>query len=287
MSAVAPGPVLGPCSAWISGADVACCCGVDIDTVGPALFDTVALEASMVLYEISGRQFPGQCEQTVRPCRQPCGCWGQTSGIGPWFWPTAAWGFAPGWWYNESGGRLGCGPMSRVKLAGYPVTEILEVKIDGVVLPALDGNGNPNYRLDEWQWLTRMDDPGPPVVPRRWPACQNMSLDDTEAGTFAISYSFGVDPPQIGKDAAAELACELYRACSSGRACVVPTNAIKIQRQGVQIERDLLIAFLDPKKPSGLIHLDMFTAAYNSQRMIRRPALHSFDIQSYARRLGS
>jgi hypothetical protein len=281
-----PGPVLGPCVAWVDGDDVALCCNADYGS-NAAVLDTVALEASMVLYEISGRQFPGQCEQTVRPCRQPCGCWGQpSSGIGPWFWPTAAWGYAPGWyWYNDCGDRLGCRPMSRVKLAGYPVTAIQEVKIDGVVLDPLDANGNPNYRLDEWQWLTRMDDPGPPVAPRRWPGCQNLSLDDAEPGTFAVSYGYGVDPPQIGKDAAAELACELFKACSA-QACAVPANAVKIQRQGIQIERDVLIAFLDPKKPSGLTHLDLFVAAYNAARISRRPALFSPDVQAYARRLG-
>jgi hypothetical protein len=165
-----PGPVLGPCTSWIDGADVAACCSSVPDFDDPAIFDAVALEASMALYEVSGRLFTGLCDPvTVRPCRDGCSCWGPSSlGLGPWYWSSAAWG-AGGWgWGNECGDRLGCRPLSRIRLAGYPVREIVEVLVDGAVLPALDDNGNPNYRLDRWRFLVRMDDPGPPVQPRSW-----------------------------------------------------------------------------------------------------------------------
>ncbi len=285
-----PGPVLGPCTSWCSADDVACCCGADLETVGPALLDTAALEASMALYELSGRKFSGLCTRTVRPCRDACACWGNsTFGLGPWYWTSAAWGYAPSgwWWYNECGDRAGCGATSQVPLAGYPVREILEVKIDGAVLDPLDANGNPNYRLDGWRTLTRMDDPGPPIVTRRFPHCQSMALDDDQPGTFSISYSFGVDPPQLGIDAAAELACELYKACS-GEACALPANATRVTRQGIQIERSVVLALLaEPSKPTGLLHLDLFLAAYSQKTKVRRPALFSPDVTAYAKKLGS
>ena len=287
-----PGPVLGPCVSWCEAADVAACCGVSVeDCVGPSSFDTVAWEASMALYELSGRRFNGGCERTVRPCRDLCGCWPPSSGLGPWYWTAAAWGVAPtglGWWWtNECGDRCGCGPLSKVDLPGYPVTEILEVKIDGDVLPAVDANGNPNYRLDRWEWLVRMDDPTNPGMPRRWPSCQNLALDETQPGTFAVTYRWGVAPPQLGIDAAAQLACELYKACGGGGSdCQLPTNTIRVQRQGVTVERNLLLAFLgDRTKPTGLPMLDLFLGTYWPTGRGRRPAVSSPDLL-FARKVG-
>lgn len=242
----------------------------------------------MALYEISGRQFTGVCERTVRPCRDACGCWGVASGLGPWAWGGTAWGYPLiGAWVNECGDRCGCGSLSRVRLAGYPVREILEVLIDGVVLDPLDVNGNPNYRLDGWRWLVRMDDPGPPVVKRRWPSCQNLSLDDTEAGTFSVTYEWGVSPPQLGIDAAAELACQLYLACGGSEACDLPAGVTRVVRQGVEIDRQLLANWFDPTKATGLVHVDLFLRAYWRTRAQRRPAVYSPDVAAYARRVGA
>jgi hypothetical protein len=283
-----PGPVLGPCTSWIDGADVAACCSSVPDFDDPAIFDAVALEASMALYEVSGRLFTGLCDPvTVRPCRDGCSCWGPSSlGLGPWYWSSAAWG-AGGWgWGNECGDRLGCRPLSRIRLAGYPVREIVEVLVDGAVLPALDDNGNPNYRLDRWRFLVRMDDPGPPVQPRSWPACQNLALDETQPGTFAITYRSGVDPPELGRRAASELACQLYASCAAAK-CVLPAGATKVTRQGVTVERGLLANWFDPTKPTGLVALDLFLKSYWRTRAARRPAVFSPDLQPFARRLGS
>ena len=52
-----------------------------------------------------------------------------------------------------------CWSLSRVKLSGYPVTEIVEVTIGGDIIPAED----------------------------RWPACQNLAVGDDEPGAFAVT----------------------------------------------------------------------------------------------------
>jgi hypothetical protein len=240
----------------------------------------------MVLYEKSGRQFSGLCTRTVRPCRESCGCFGDAaSGLG-WYWGGYGAAYSGGgFWRNECGDRCGCGTLSRVRLAGYPVRSVTEVKIDGVVMAALDANGNPNYRLDSWRSLVRMDDPGPPSVPRSWPACQNLSLAETKPGTFSITYQYGVDPPQLGRDAAAQLACELYKSCH-GADCQLPVGATKVVRQGVTVDRGLLANWLDPSKPTGLVLVDSFLAAYWPRKTGRRPLVYSPDIQPFARKVG-
>jgi hypothetical protein len=286
-----PRAVMGPCSPWISGPDVAQCARVDYDGTNGYLFDSVAYNAYMALYEISGRQFPGICERLVRPCRDNDTCWltGPISyGMGPWFWTTVPWGFGGGWaWYNEKGDKFGCAPMSKWRLAGYPVSKIVEVKIDGMILEEFDSSGFRQWRLDKWRYLVRMDTPGDPSMPNFWPSCQNMSLDDDQPGTMSVRYEWGTPVPQLGKDAAVELANQFYLACGGVAACVLPAGVQRVARQGIEVERGLLANFLDPKKPTGLVQLDTFIAAYcNGQRHGRKSALFSPDLQSFARRVG-
>lgn len=270
-----PGPVLGPCTSWIVGADVAA--RSQIDNPDTDLLDTVAVEASMALFEISGRQFTGLCENTVRPCTQVCGC-SLATGLGNWYWssyPGLAWG-----WWNENGERVGCEPMSVWRLSGYPVRDVTQVLIDGQVV---DPGG---YRLDGWRNLVRLDDPGPPVVKRYWPGCQNMSLNSDQPGTFEVSYRYGVDPPQLGRDAACQVAYQLYLGLN-GRGCKLPTGTTKVARQGITIERGLLANWLDPSKPTGLVVVDTFLAAYWRKRQGRRGAVYSPDVQRFGLRVGS
>lgn len=285
-----PGPVLGPCESWIDGADIAACCS-PASGADPDLLDSLAVEASMALFEISGRQFTGLCgPTTVRPCRTPCSHWPASAG-GPWYWGawpfgTGSYSWSDGWWNGDSS-RMGCSSMSRVRLSGYPVREIVSVTIDGVDVPELDSDGDPNWRLDGWRWLTRMNKPGNPVVKRRWPGCQDMSLDDTEPGTFAVTYRHGVDPPQLGRDAAAEIACQLYAACSGSGECTLPAGVTRLVRQGVEVERGLLANWMDPAKPTGLVHVDLFLRAYWQGRGRRKGAIWTPDLQGFARPLGS
>jgi hypothetical protein len=289
-----PGPLLGPCRTWIEGEDLVALCGANADTDAQML-DSVAVQSSMLMYELSGRQFAGLCERTVRPCQtQQCGAWPYSWGAGLYSW----WGFGAGWgwgWYgpgfafgaNENGPLCGCQPLSRVKLSGYPVREITEVKIDGTVLPALDVNNNPNYRLDDWRYLTRMDDPSTsPPTQQRWPGCQDLALDDTEPGTFSITYQYGVDPPPLGITAAEMFACELFAALM-GDDCNLPNNVTKIVRQGLTQERITPLASMLRSGGTGIIAVDAFLAAYNPNGLRRRPAVWSPDVPAYAPRLGS
>lgn len=278
------GPVLGPGQAWIAGEDVASCCNANYGEFTSVL-DTVALEASMALFELSGRQFHGLCGPiTVRPARDPEWCWPSSMGLGPWQWSWLP-GQGYGWWNPEGGRSLGCEAMSVVKLQNYPVREIVEVKIGGVVLPPLDDNGHPNYRLDNWRDLVRMNSPESPTLQRKWPGCQDMSLDSSQGGTFAVTYKWGVDPPQIGRDAAIQIACQLFKSCS-GAACEIPTNATRVTRQGITVDRGLLVNWFNPKVATGIVAVDLFLASYWQARGARRPAVWSPDVQPFARREG-
>jgi hypothetical protein len=269
-------PEFGPCTTWIDCGDIRAQCNAEGDD---ELLDGIAAMASQLMFEISGRQFTGRCERTVRPCDPLSTCWTNFSGYNNWIgWPWAwGWDSFTWGWYDQMGCRCSCTPLSRVMLPGYPVTEIVEVKIDGVAVAA------DTYRLDEYQFLTRMRDPAEPDIPLFWPACQILDLDDDVQGTWSVRYFSGVDPPLAGKAAAAALACELL----PGADCKLPTGAVRIVRQGVTIDRLQPLARMLLEGMTGIPAIDTFIAAYNPSRLRRRPAIWSASGPKFARPMGN
>lgn len=206
------------CSAWTTAEDVMGCCSAEIGS------DTTFLEASTVatselLYEASGRRWPGVCSRTVRPCRTDnCLCGFQVLSRGHLVgWTGTCWG----------GYDCGCHPISRVKLAGH-VRSISQVKIDGAVLDPSE------YEVAENRWLVHKQ-------PGRWPFCQILDRSDTEHGTFSVTYEYGKAPPVAGQLAAQALACEIVKACTPGVECALPDGVVRITRQGITIERSFLV----------------------------------------------
>jgi hypothetical protein len=267
----------GPCEPWVTADDVAAVCGeAGSEGSNAAAYDTVAQEASQILFELSGRLYNGGCEQTVRPCRKPCPYWGLGAcgyplGLG--FDSGLGWGWGyglGGWGWGDETRRCGCGYLAQVTLAGYPVTEIVEVKIDGAALAGSE------YRLDEHRYLTRLRDPAAREQPVFWPACQILDLEDTELGTWSVSYRFGVAPPAAGKAAAAQLACALVNPTD----CDLPKGATRITRQGITIDRLSIVAWLSSGE-SGLPAVEAFLVSQPKLR--RRPAILSPDMAQFPR----
>lgn len=279
----------GPCTPWASPQDVWDCCGQPTFTVGegsmatecPVDMSQYAYEASQLLFELSGRLFSGICEKTVRPCSDSwCGFQVLSRGhivIDPYQYDYGWTGSRWNWGLRS----CGCSPLDKIKLSGYPVREITEVKIDGVVVdPA-------TYRLDGHRWLVRVRDPLDPNTQLFWPHCQMLDLPDTEPGTFSVTYTFGAEPPLIGIAAAGQLGCELYRACSGAGECSLPTGTVRVTRQGITISRT---SFQRDTKSgiwaTGLNLVDAFLASFASAGLTRRPSIWSPDGPKYARRVG-
>jgi len=282
-------PVDGPCQAWCDPQDIVECSNIEVGS-DTSVLEQVALEASQILYSLSGRQFSGRCGPvTVRPCADNSGCWGPRSTLFPGLSPGApqfavgAWGPWPlqdGWgWGWGSASNCGCAPLSRALLPGYPVAEITEVKIDGIVLDPSE------YRLDEWRWLTRLADADGNA--QWWPGCQRLDLPDTEENTWSVSYIHGVVPPLAGGSAAAQLAGELYKFCT-GAECATPAGTVQKTRHGVTVQMAPFVAWgrKDGNWATGLKMVDLFLSAYNPSGLRRRPAIWSPDGPPYARRVG-
>lgn len=286
------GPYDGPCLAWTDADRVAACCSAVVGT-DTSVYDTAVAAASELLFQASGRKYPGQCEQTVRPCvTRGCGFQVLSRGfvVWPawWFygWNGGQWGWGGTSWKMPNFSGCGCTPLSRALLPGYPVVEISQVLIDGAVVDPS------TYRLDDYRYLTRIGETD--GVANVWPACQALNLAAGEVGTWSVTYTYGQSPPNLGQEAATQLACEIYKACDPDADCALPNGVTRIIRQGLTIEKlpTLTWAFQRQRLGAkgewrtGLSLVDMFLSAYASNGLMRRPTAWSPAFE-YAHRYGS
>lgn len=225
--------------------------------------------ATEILWERSGRQF-GLCTFKLRPCKEDCLPPGplipQTNMTG-WQWPFPA--KISGGWVNiacSCRGDCSCTRIHQVRLP-YPIADIVEVKVDGAVLPA------DSYRVDDYRHLVRLD--GEP-----WPRCNDLTLADTEVGTWSVDASYGTVVPSSGSLAVGELATEIMRACLD-LDCRLNPQVTQVTRQGTQ-SQVLNQAF---GKNLGLRFSDMFISTVNPGRS-RLAAVYDIDGAS-PRRVGT
>lgn len=256
---------MAPCD-WTL--NTSCCTGWDDYTT--EVQETATAWATGILDALTGRQF-AQCPVVVRPCGKRCG-WSGGYLTFPVNGSVAGSAGAPGWmtpytsggvWRNcACGGPCSCRARCEAHLNG-PVAEVVEVKVDGVVIdPAA-------YRLDDGSILVRTDG-------ECWPECQDLNLSDDEPDTFSVQYRPGAPLPPIGQIAAGELACQFAKACSSDASCALPQQLQSLSRNGVQVE------VVDPNLLTengltGLPNVDLFIKAVNPQRLARRPRVLSPD----------
>lgn len=234
------------CSPWATEADVCSPCD-------DYAFDSILLEdslqlASDVLFNLTGRQWPGICDDVVRPCGNRT--------TSPWGRYAVGAGAMVGWCGCYDSRTCGCRRLSEIRLPGFPVVEVTEVKIDGqVVDPA-------RYRVDDRRWLVWIPDPTG-VEPRTaWPCCQRTDLADTEEGTFSVAYSYGAEPPIGGVKAAASLGCQLALSCQPETigSCRLPKRVTTITRQGISLAvLDPLTLFKDGL--TGLSEVDLWVSS--------------------------
>jgi len=260
------------CSPWATETELDACC----TTTGTTQQKTDALQAaSEILYALSGRQYSGSCSETLRPCSGgsalPGFSWGRWTY--PWL-PIRSGGS----WVNI-GPACGChiaydcacSGIPQVNLGRSDVTAIYTVDIAGVPL------NSSSYRLDEGRYLVRTDG-------EMWPCCQDLSKDIGEAGTWFIETEYGLAPPQMGKNAATKLACELVKACT-GADCDLPQRVTNIARQGVSL------TLLDPQDflsegRTGMYEVDLFIKAVNPNGLSRRASAWSPEVAGKGRRVG-
>ena len=166
-------PRNGPCSPWITASDVLAqpgCGGAAAEVAAEC-----AAATSELLYALSGQQFTGPCGPvTVRPMARPTDQDTRRAGTLSPLGYMSSWGstFAYGTVLGAVSAMYGYVQPPMVELVPYPVTEIIEVWIDGVVIPPAE------YQLQDFRTLVRMR-PIPSFTPTErfgWPTIADIRL---------------------------------------------------------------------------------------------------------------
>ncbi len=262
-----PTPTRGPCSPW----DPIWCFTLTADAI--PLTGSALMAATEILYNRTGQIFD-ICEFTVRPCRRDCfddNWWGAGFGGysgGPWWqwggiYPRPA--LLDGAWYNLTcggcSGSCSCVPLSIAYLPN-PVASITQVKLNGAVLAAS------GYRVDNYRELVRLGG-------ATWPICQDMTKADTETNTWSVTVRVGETPPVTAQYAVGELAAEIIKSCL-GQPCILPRNAVTVNRQGVTVDLVSIYELLD-RGLLGLTYSDLLISTYNPHRLMSRPQVYDVD----------
>lgn len=260
------------CEPWATPAELDTCCETTASTQQKT---DALLSASEILYALSGRQYGGFCQETIRPCAGGAALPGFAWSRWSYPWIPAKFGAT---WLNigpacgcHIAWDCGCSGIPQVNLGRSDVQQILRVNIDGTDLSASA------YRLDEGRFLVRTDGD-------YWPCCQDLSKDLGEIGAWYIELEYGRQVPQMGAEAAKKLACELVKACV-GEDCALPSRVTSVARQGVSF------AILDPQDflsdgRTGLYEVDLFLKAVNPNGLARRATAWGPGLTGRARRVG-
>lgn len=214
------------CEPWIT-ADQLCCdgaqsvedCNGDETALSFTWTDAQLIQAaSDLLFARTCYKYPGVCTQTVWPCLGCGGC-----GAHP----------------------CGCGAYYAVWLqSDFPILSVDQITIDGVVVdPA-------TYRLEENARIVKTDD-------EHWPHCNNLGLTagptTTSGSELLVTYTSGREAPAALQMAAAELVCELKKACNGDSSCTLPAHVRSVSRRGTSMEIDSVFSLLDSGLTGNLI----------------------------------
>lgn len=201
--------------------------------------------------------------------------WGAFTSFG--WWPS--WGVCSGD-YPANGlalmlaqardGHSGCDNPREVVLGAYPVTQVLSVKVDGNVQPV------DSYELLHGRTLVRQRATADTALVG-WPTCQDVTLPDTEVGTFSVDLLYGAQPPDGGVLAAQCLAAEIAKAASPGMTSRLPARVSNITREGIST------AFVNTmdligQGYTGLPEVDLWLRAVNPAKLTRRARVWSPDM---------
>ena len=241
------------------------------DAVTAAMIERSEIMAWNLLSSLTLRRI-ALCPTSVRPCATGCAASGGYLAA-PVRNGSAALGqrmgsFFPhirgGVWVNACGCQTAdcsCSALSEVILPG-PATEIVQVRIDGLVIaPSL-------YRLDSGNRLVSLGDP--------WPICQDMKASPLDPGSFEVTYYRGAAPDAMTRAAAGLLAAEFFAACEGG-ACRLPANVTSVSRQGVSYE---LQPPDFPEGITGIPEVDAVIRIYNPNKLKSGFSVVSPDIRA-------
>lgn len=136
----------GPCEPWATWEEVVACTTADLDALDSAARESAIDQASAILFDLTGRVYPGICETTRSLCYGCARCY-----------PSCC----------------SCEPVHGIDLGpAWPVWGAWDVVVDGETL------GVDAYRVIDRRWLTRIDG-------QSWPSGADVEEADSFRATWA------------------------------------------------------------------------------------------------------
>lgn len=260
-----------PCSAWASIEDMELMPDFDPDDLLEPQIKLDALQAATnILYRLSGKQFPGLCTATIRPCRRaswnPLGTFGWSSNY------SASYGWSSSWGVCgcDSYSACNCSGISQIELGAANIVSIQSVKVDGTTLSAS------TYRIDNGRLLVRTDG-------KTWPTSQDLSQPSSATNTFEVSFTYGHSIPSEIKHMCARYAYELCKSYRNADNCLLPERITQVTRQGTSMVLIDPQAFIEAGKV-GIREIDQWLYSVNPYaRMQSASILGPDEISDYRR----
>lgn len=235
----------------------------DISTESPTATGQAVAFATDVLWSLTGQRF-GFITVKLRPT---CN-WHQSTpfpdGWQPWPGIQPPPDIASGWGWGWAGYWIAMEPCQNCTQLTLPapVHSITEVKVDGAILTPTA------YRLDGGRFLVRTDG-------LTWPYINNLTLPDTDPGTWTVTAQYGESVPSSAAIAVGELACEYLRGLN-GQDCRLPRTVTSLARQGVTITMPDMASQFE-KGLTGLYFSDLFIRAWNPNGLRSRARVYAVD----------
>ena len=146
-----------------------------------------------------------------------------------------------------------CAGVNGVLLTA-PVGDILEVKVDGVVLDP------DSYHVEDGERLIRHG------IGAAWPACGGKD--------FTVTYLNAHKVDAMGAYAGGVLAFEFLKAITAAKNCRLSARATAVSRQGINME---LAPGMFPDGTTGLEEVDVYLRLWNPDGLKHAPAVYSID----------
>jgi hypothetical protein len=148
----------------------------------------------------------------------------------------------------------GLSPQSRLRLRGRPVQKIHTIRNrSGAVI-------NPNsYYLVDHSTIQA-------TAGSRWTPCD-----------IEVTYTYGIEPPTMGKMAARKLAMEFAKLWNGDDDCQLPQRVTSISRQGVSYTLLDSQDFIEDMR-TGLYEIDLFLKSVNPDRARARARVFTPDV---------
>ena len=193
----------------------------------PRILDAID-DASTVLFYLTGKQFYGTCQTTVRP---PC-----------------------------HGGDCVCGcSPHQVNLGLWPITQLISVRYGGVVYTGASLAST--FHINDWHYIARNDGDRMESF-NQWSLPGSSTDIEANGYTFEVTLAHGIKIPRLLTRATRALACQWIAQCCGTGPCKLPSRTTNVSRSGVSMDiasaSDLL-----QKGRTGIYEVDLAISVFN------------------------